>query len=191
MQITRYIMAAALLLAAGAVAQEIPPGVHYIKGSPKLNDKTQKRLEAIFSQNPVKLSTLLAAPVICAPEPWQSLKQRKEELFKGMKIAPANMIVSSNDGNQQSFEGALFQTKEQVAAFSKGMEAYLASGGPYKIRKPTTEEIAIYWAMIPYDITEPLFVAENNEHKLLMQFDKDGKSIFWIGDLQNVHFKKK
>ncbi len=190
MRIARFITTVALLLAAPAMAQEIPPGVNYTKGSPELNDQTQKRLEAVFAQNPIKLESLLAKPVICAPEPWQTLKPHKEELFKGMKIAPANMIVTS-DGRQQSFEGALFQTDEQVAAFSKGMEKYLASGGPYQIRKATSEELSTYWAMIPYDIVEPLFVADNSEHKLLMQFGEDGKSIFWIGDLQHVHFKKK
>ncbi len=167
----------------------VPPGVRYIKAFDELNDSTKKRLEALFSRTPVNLATILAPRLICAPQPWQDLKN--ESPLKGMKISPANMVLSSRNGRTQEFEGALFQTQTELVAFSAAMEKYLSvSGGPFVIRKLNAEEIGIYWAMIPWDITEPIFVAENREHKLVMHFTEDGKAVFWIGDLQGVHFRK-
>ncbi len=183
-----------LLLALGlpiAAAQEIPPGVRYIKGSAELNDQTLKRLEAVFAQQPVKLAPLLAPPVVCAPEPWASVKSAKDSPLQGMKITPANLTIPLSSGGTQQFEGALFQTDQELVAFSTAMERYLGDGGPYTLRKPNAEELRIYWAMIPFDITEPIFVADNAEHKLLMQFGEDGKHIFWIVDLQHVRLRKK
>ena len=51
-------------------------------------------------------------------------------------------------------------TKEEAEAFWKAfVKKYSADEST--IRRPTSEEFRLYWAMIPYDITEPLFVVES------------------------------
>jgi hypothetical protein len=59
-----------------------------------------------------------------------------------------------------------------------------------KIRKLNAEELKIFWAMIPFDITEPLFILESEQHKLLVVFKApDELRIAWIDDYQNVALK--
>ena len=172
-----------------ATAQEIPPGVRYIKASDELNGKALKKLEAIFSQNPIKLNTLFGSKVVCGPQPWLTLK--KENPLKNMNITPAKIIVQISTGGIQEFEGALFQSETEMTAFCTGMEKYLGTDvSAFKIRKPNANELQIYWAMIPYDITEPIFVADNKDHKLLMHFLEDGETILWIGDFQQMYMRK-
>ncbi|RPI78568.1 MAG: hypothetical protein EHM45_06115 [Desulfobacteraceae bacterium] len=186
-KITYFLIAAAIFISA-MTAQEIPPGVRYIKASDELNGKALKKLETIFCQNPIKLNTLFGSKVVCGPQPWLTLK--KENPLKDMNITPANIFVPKSTGGAQKFEGALFQSKTEITAFCTSMEKYLeADGSAFKIRKPNSIELQIYWAMIPYDITEPIFVADNKNHKLLMHFLEDGETVLWIGDFNKMHIK--
>ncbi len=162
-----------------AAADEIPPGIRYIKAPDELNMKVQKKLEQVFSQTPVKLDDLFGPRIVCGPIPWNQFKG--QEPFRNLKIAKVDFVL----GGQQSLEGAFFQTGDQISAFCRAMEKYLGPG-PFKIRKPNADELKIYWAMIPYDITEPIFVADNKDHKLLTHFTDDTKTLIWIGDLQGM-----
>jgi hypothetical protein len=179
-----YLLIVAVLMSSTAIAQEIPAGIRYIYASDELNARALKKLQTVFSRKTLKLDALLGPKVICGPQPWHTLK--KETPLKGMKIAPAQIIVPLRSGGTREYEGALFQTKDEINAFARGMENYLASGGPYTIRKPDANELRIYWAIIPYDISEPIFVADNGEHKLLLHFLEDGETVFWIGDLAGM-----
>jgi hypothetical protein len=170
-----------------AFGDEIPAGIRYLKASDETNIKAQKKLERAFSQTPVKLDDLFGADVVCGPLPWAEIKNAA--VFRNLKITKADCVIPLSGGSQQVLEGALFRTKEEISAFCRAMEEYLKTGGPYTIRRPTAEELQIYWAMIPYDISEPIFVADNKDHKLLMHFLEDSGNVLWIGDLQNMRIK--
>jgi hypothetical protein len=167
-----------------ALCDEIPAGIRYLKASDETNMRAQKKLERAFSQAPVKLDDLFGANVTCGPLPWAEIKDAA--VFRNLKIIKANIVIPLSGGSQQVLEGAVFRTKAEISAFCRAMEEYLKTGGPYKIRGPNAEELRIYWAMIPYDISEPIFVVQNKDHKMLMHFMEDSGNLFWIGDLQGM-----
>ncbi|MBI5118764.1 hypothetical protein HZA56_20025 [Candidatus Poribacteria bacterium] len=173
-----------MTFSSSAFSDEIPPGIRYVKASDEINMKAQKKLERVFSQTSVKLDDLFGRNVTCGPLPWAQIKNM--ESLRNHKVIAANFVIPLSNGSVQTLEGAVFRTKEEISAFCRTMEGYLKTGGPYRIRKPNAEELQIYWAMIPYDIEEPIFVADNKDHKLLLHFMGDSASVFWIGDLQGM-----
>lgn len=46
------------------------------------------------------------------------------------------------------------------------------------IRKLTANELRYYWSIIFFDIDEPIYVIENDKHKIIIDFDNNGKIIF-------------
>ena len=56
------------------------------------------------------------------------------------------------------------------------------------IRKPRTDELAIIWRLIGWDITEPMLVVEENDLRLVIDFDADFKNIEWLEDISDVKF---
>ena len=98
--------------------------------------------------------------------------------------------MPTNNGVQE-LEGKLFQNKEEVAAFWKAFWRKYKPDPQAKIRRPTAKELDLYWAMIPYDITEPIFMIESKEATILAHFPDKKMKLGWIDDYKDVHFKAK
>ena len=181
------IVVVALNAAAAETPVTIPHGVRYKQASSEMNAKARGLIEGCFTNQPYRLDALFGTHVICGPKPWAALKTHAA--FKGMKITPADIQIPVAGGRMQQLQGALFQTRQEITAFCRAMQAYLKSDDSYAVRRPTEKELQIYWAMIPYDITEPIFVAANKDHAILLHFTDELK-VLWIGDLAGMSFGK-
>ncbi len=55
------------------------------------------------------------------------------------------------------------------------------------IRRLKKEEISLFWALVPFDIEEPVYILENKNRHFLLYLIKDaptGKySAFWIDEI--------
>ena len=56
------------------------------------------------------------------------------------------------------------------------------------MRKAQAHELALFWAMVPFDLQEPLFVVASKHHRLIAAFSNDGGSLMWLDDLENLSF---
>jgi hypothetical protein len=75
-----------------------------------------------------------------------------------------------------------------VASLERALYARFAFDDEFTVRKAGFEELALIWALVPFDIEEPLFVAESKRYRFLAAFVKDGSSVMWIDDLQDLSF---
>lgn len=50
------------------------------------------------------------------------------------------------------------------------------------IRKANVEELKYYWAVISFDIEEPLLILETPEHLYILNFLTNGKKLMWIDE---------
>ena len=165
----------------------IRDGIRYKRALPKMNAEARGLVEACFTNQPYRLDGLFGSHVICGPNPWADLKTHPA--FKGMQITPADIQIPVAGGRVQRVQGALLQTQQEIAAFCSALQDYLKSSDPYLVRRPTEKELQLYWAMIPYDISEPIFVAANKDHAMLLHFTGQLK-VLWIGDLAGMSFGK-
>ena len=173
---------------------DVPEGVVYKRPLPSVERTALETLIAhplLSGDRKFAADEIFNVPLICGPGLWQHIKDDG-----GMtKIAKGDVTFNIPTANgTQKLKGKLFQTKDEVAVFWK---AFMKAYGTEKstIRRPTSEELRIYWAMITYDITEPLFVVESKSAAILVQFieekgDKGAKArklkIFWIDDYKDL-----
>lgn len=173
----------------------IPGGIRYKQASAKVNDDASKLLMKLFSAGNDKQDILpfFETRLICGPGLWLNIKSEKAmtELKKGNAVF--EMPVINDQGKvirKDKMEGKFFQTPEEILAFWK-VFAKRADFNGFKIRKLNQDELRIFWAMIPFDITEPLFIMESSKHKILVLFTSAEKlKIMWIDDYQNLRLNK-
>jgi len=174
----------------------VPEGIRYKKAPVKANEEAKQALKKLFSGKATDqdvLSLLENKTLICGPGLWRDIKKDRtlSKLDKG-KVA-FQMPVLDNAGNisrMDKHEGKLFQSPDEVLAFWKAFSRR-TDFTDLKVRKLNPEELKIFWAMIPFDITEPLFILESKKHKVLIVFTSPEKlKIMWIDDYQNITFKK-
>ena len=162
----------------------IPKGVVYKKAGADVNRRGLAKLSQAFLTADHKDDEVFASTLICGPGLWRNIKDDAE--MKKITTGVTTMEVPTNNGTQK-FDGKLFQGKEEVAAFWKVFLRKYEFGAKAVIRRPTASELNLYWAMIPYDITEPIFVIEGKDATILTQFAGDDVKIGWIDDYKNMH----
>jgi hypothetical protein len=162
--------------------------VVYKKGPVEENREAIKKLMKVFLAADVKElpDDLLPLQMICGAGLWQNIKDDDE--MKKVVGGRAELHVLTDKGMQPA-EGKLFQNKEDLAAFWRAFRRKYSFDPQATIRRPTANELDIYWSMIPYDITEPIFVIERKEARILAHFTETELKIAWIDDLQNKLFK--
>jgi hypothetical protein len=84
--------------------------------------------------------------------------------------------------NVETLHGQAFQTTGEVARFWHAFERYYNFDSPRTVRKLNARELEVYWAMIPYDIEEPIFIVESAQHKILLNFVEPDLQVLWIDD---------
>ncbi len=155
------------LLAAEPV---IPEGVVYKKGTVAENRASAiERLNKAFLTPDAKapLDKLLTPAAICGAGLWQNIKDDEE--MKPLTEGKLKLLVPSGKTALQ-LDGKLFQNEDELAAFWRAFRRKYPLDPKAIIRRPTPEELSVYWAMIPYDITEPIFVVETKQAAILTQF---------------------
>ena len=164
--------------AEGAEDVTIPPGIRYKKASPEVNEQAKQHLKTTFTAQAkdADVLSLFESHVICGPGLWPDIKNNPavSKLTKG--------TVTLNEGTQK-LEGKLFQSPEEVLIFWNAFKQRTDFTG-LKIRKLIPDELKTFWAMISFDIEEPIFILESPKHKILVDFTSDGK-ILWIDDYQD------
>ena len=161
----------------------IPKGVVYKKTGADVNRKALEKLSQAFLTADHKGDGVFASTLICGPGLWRNIKDDAE--MKKITTGVTTMEVPTSNGTQK-FDGKLFQGKEEVAAFWRAFLRKYKVDFKAVIRRPIAKELRLYWAMIPYDIMEPLFVVESKDATILAQFGDDVK-IAWIDDYKDLH----
>ena len=169
-------------------AQEIPAGVRYKKTTDEINQKAKQILEDALAQkaDAVNIEAFSDSAIVCGPLLWDSMKDSAGTVLRGGKtmihVIPAQPAPIRK-------EGKAFINADQSTAFWKLFIEKIRANNSIKVRKAETAEIAYFWATIPFDIEEPLLVADFGKMKVVVNFStKNGKpKIFWIdivGDLK-------
>ena len=170
------------LIPSALYAQEIPEGVRYKKAADEVNNSAKELLERALVKDPRELdvnSTFGKGAIMCGPFLWALIGD--DNSFKG--ATPVSLIV---DGSV--LQGRGINKDDQKRLLWERLTSKLKGSGSAIIRKANSAEISFYWALIPFDIEEPLFIADFGNYKLLVNFQvKDGKPrFFWLDLVQDL-----
>jgi hypothetical protein len=189
-----------ILLLCAAIARaedavQVPEGIRYKEASAKVNDDAKELLRKRFTDKATDadVAAMFDSMLICGPGLWRDLKSDESLAALPKGRVSFEVPVLGPDGKPtrtEKHEGKLFQSSDEVLLFWKAF-IKRTDFSDLKIRKLNPEELRIFWAMISFDITEPLFILESGKHKLLVVFTAaDHLKIAWIDDYQNVTLKQ-
>lgn len=185
---------APVLLAADEVV--VPEGIRYKPTSAEVNQEARNVLMRLFSAHTpegVVLASFQTNFVVCGPGLWRDIKNDAAVSKIDTGAGTFQVPVLDNAGKTirvDTHDGKLFQSPGEVLAFWNAFAKRTDFTG-LKIRKLNQEELRIYWAMIPFDITEPVFILESSKHKVLTVFTSPDKlKIMWMDDYQNMCLRK-
>jgi hypothetical protein len=172
--------------------------------SREANDEAAQVARRTFSSaEELKKSTLVADAVAIGPRLWAaSLETRKrfkddtkdmyavvsQEIVKQWQLTPLDMeslpdavrpaVAEAAKSGTPVLTGSLFRRSSEI--FATLVLAQLeASDFPMSVRRPTDTEIAYYWALIPYDLAEPIWVVQGKSHAFLCHFDNSGRVFYF------------
>jgi len=177
------LLAALVSVALISQQQVIPKGVHYKKAPDAVNKLAAAKLQKFFASDPktLDMSHLGAQALVVGPGMWEYFGPHVPDDLKNATHAEFHI---PNANGVQVLEGRVLKTEDLQ---SWVWLALLVSAHKQKpvIRKANADELRYYWAIIPYDIEEPLYVADFGKNKFLFDFD-DSKTDPRIFDVDRV-----
>jgi hypothetical protein len=155
-------MGAVVCCAQDTERPHIPDGVKYTFMDDKQNAEVRDFLAAQFSRGQSGVAELFADECMCAPGYWK--------LVAGLGIkAPkinAFSVPNGRTGKTYKMDGAQIQDSSDLSLISKYLAAQV--GTDPSIRRLTSKEIAKFWVVVPFDIQEPVFVAESGSRQFVV-----------------------
>lgn len=167
-------------------AQDVPAGVRYKKASDKMNGKAKALLEKALSNPAAEIdidTTFGKTAIMCGPFVWELVGDGNS--FKDSSTV--KLIV-----NGVLKEGRGITDSEQKRLIWKRLLEKMGNTIKPIVRKANADEIGFYWAMIPFDIEEPLFIVDYGKEKLLVNFivKSDQPHFFWIDLVKDIRPSK-
>jgi hypothetical protein len=201
-EIMRYIVAfisvvvLASSTASSAWCQEtVPAGITYLSASNEQNRSTNEKLQASLRASPPSLRAYLSdkTPLTLQNATLvghfltERLRRKGELDPKG--ITDLSVKVQLGEGITTEQHGLILQNDQARAVFDAAFGKAIKFD-KFKLRKLTANEMQMIWSWINWDLSEPIFVAEDGDDTLIFDFHEDG-TLQWIEDISEpcVRFK--
>jgi hypothetical protein len=162
---------------------DVPAGIVYKTCADSINQKVKKIILKELSDSCTYL--ICDKMLFCGPKLWQ----RYKDLSGVGEIAAGNITFKvpffDEKGKQKSTQnltGKLVQTHEDFIVFWKQVIKDF-DGSEITVRKLHNEELSYYWAIIFFDIEEPVFAVECATHTFLFDMSQKGQ-LEWIEQLK-------
>lgn len=166
-------------LFAEAQTVDIPEGVIYKYANDKINNQAKEIIKRELSSN--SSYSLFDKLVYCGPNLWK----RYKNIPSVSKIEGGNLElkVPQYDSTRKvtvgkTMIGKLIQDKEDFKFFWNQVVKDFENTD-YHIRKLSSQELSYYWAVIFYDIEEPVYIVDNGKYNILIDVT-DKMKLLWI-----------
>ena len=151
----------------------IPKGVVYNYCDPKIVEATKKAIKDNLTDS--SNYSIIGDMIIVGPMLWARFKNI--ENIKSIKNGNTTFKV-----DKQDFEGKMTQTLADSKKLWYELRKEINTK-PYIIRKFTESELGYYWAVISFDIDEPLLILETDEHRYILNVLKKDVKLFWLDEV--------
>jgi len=163
----------------------VPKEIVYIPVDDATNARFRKRLETVFAPDYSGNDLIFGETIICGPFLWKAILRAKAmDADTGI---PVKMVIPQGE-KVIELQARGIKPRAAIDTFERYLRALLAEDGGFTVRKLNPDEMSIYWAMIPYDIEEPVFILESRNHLIIMDFAED--TILHVDDYQNITLRE-
>ena len=150
---------------------DIPKGIVYKYADNKIVENA-KNLITESLKNPNDYS-LIQNELMIGVGLWNRYK--KAESLKNIKGKNVTFHV-----DDQQLDGKFCDTENDAKLIWDKVKE--ETSDQFIIRKANTEELKYYWAVISFDIEEPLLILETPQHHYILNFLTNGKKLMWIDE---------
>lgn len=166
-----------LTIACSASAQTeekitIPKGVVYNYCDPQLVERAKQLITADINDS--TKYNLCDKLLIIGPVLWNRFKN-----IEAVAAIP-NGNTSFKLGNQ-TLTGKMTQDVKDTRTVWQALRKEI-NGQPFVIRKLTERELQYYWAVISFDIDEPLLIVETSQHRYILNILKKDMKLMWLDE---------
>jgi len=151
---------------------DIPKGVVYNYCSPAILEKAMVLVANEVSGTPTY--SLDNGVLIVGPVLWS----RYSHIPSLASISGGNVTINFNN---DKLSGKMTQTKEGFKLIWDQVRSDLL-GHDFVLRKATFKELQYYWAIISFDIDEPLLVIETNQHRFILNLSPKDLTLLWLDE---------
>ncbi|KAA2224677.1 hypothetical protein [Chryseobacterium sediminis] len=151
----------------------IPNRVVYNYADDKINEKAKKLLTEGLTNT--TNYNLLGDNLIIGPTLWKRFKN-----LESLKSIPDSVIFHIDD---MEIEGKMSKTLKDSKKIWEEVKKEVS--GKYQIRKANEDELKYYWSTISFDIEEPLFILQTENHLYILNFLKKSMKLFWLDEFPN------
>lgn len=155
----------------------IPNGVVYNKASESINKKANTIIKSEISNPTYSMFDKL---LYCGPNFWKNYKNTLD--ISGIEAGNIKFQVPQSDGSVIEMDGKLIQSQSDFETIWNQISKDFKKTN-YKIRKLTSNELSYYWSIIFFDINEPIYVIENKNNKIILDFYEGKMKIAFIENL--------
>lgn len=152
---------------------QIPKDVTYNYCSPELIEKSKGLLRKELSDSTTYI--LNSNSVFVGPTLWARFKN----VPAIANISGGNVFM---EFNKQKLAGKVTQNRESFKLVWDQLKSEI-KGNDYTLRKATFKEIQYYWAIIAFDIDEPLLILETKDRRYLFNFTPKDLKLMWIDEM--------
>jgi hypothetical protein len=176
MKIILAILLCSSFLASHVQAQEkitIPKGIVYKYCDPKIVEKAKLLITTNLTDS--TKYDLCDNILIIGPVLWNR--------FKNIDIL--NKIEGGNTTfhvDKDELSGKMTQDNADTKKVWTELRKEI-NGEKFIIRKLNEKELQYYWAVISFDIDEPLLVVETSSHKYILNILKDSLKLMWLDEV--------
>lgn len=152
----------------------IPPYVNYKYCKPKVHEAAKElALNELVLNNPTY--SLATNNFIIGPVLWSRL-----DSLDGISEIEGGKVTFHVD--KKKFDGKYIQTPADGKLVWDQLRSE-CDGVPIRVRKLTFAELEYYWAVISFDIVEPLLCVETSEHKYILDLDPKTLHMNWLDEV--------
>lgn len=148
---------------------KIPKGVVYNYVENSTNEKAKKLIQEGLLKNDY---SLLGKNLMIGPTLWKRFEGKEN-----LKKIPGKVEFHIDD---LQVDGKMAQNLDDSKKIWEELKKEIS--GDFKVRKANEAELNYYWATISFDIEEPLFIVETQEHIFILNFLKKDLKLFWIDE---------
>jgi len=199
---SRPVVGGVLLLLGSVAIAAIPVA----PAAPEVNAEAREAVRAAFlSPAALRQTTLPVDGLAIGPRLWAaSVATRKQftketkntyaivaspEIMAKWKLSPLDLttvadptlrslLAEGSKGGTPVLAGAIM-TRGDVIVPALVLDQVKPSDFPFSVRTPTESELQYYYALIPYELSEPILVVEGGGHAFLCHFAKDTKLFYF------------
>ncbi len=164
----------------------VPDGVVYIPSDDKQVETVRKELEKTFSKHKkgiYKLAKKQSGYFFLGP--LLSSRIYGESPRKASELRSVGYRVKITKDFEPKFQGILAKTQKEKKLLSQLLSDWIGDSEKIKLRRLKPDELAFMWYFISWDIKEPVFVLETDNHTFLVDVGAISENQLWVEEMSN------